>query len=209
MSLSIPYLIFHLHVTTITRVSTPYHSNILYIAGQLFLIKGVYSSTNEQTYHVISTTHLGTDTKVTKMTLKGSGADAYVYIGTENGIYRVPTADCACFTDCCSCVSARDPYCTYSLTSHTCRAVGSTNSDRENLLQDFARGNSSLCFAAAMSTDSTSNSDTAPSSNGNDCSTGVATTTVATTELGTDQPGTTITYVTGMSLSWCSHFIFI
>ena len=165
-------------------------------AGQLFLIKGAYSSLEQHKYHVISTTLLGADTRVTKMLLRGSGTDAHIFIGTENGIYRVPTADCARFTDCCSCVAARDPYCTYDLTSHKCLAVGSTDSDRENLLQDFAQGNSSLCFAAAMSMDSMS---PAPSANGKGCSTGVATTAVdMTTGINTDQATTTLPYITGM-----------
>ena len=130
------------------------------------------------------------------MLLRGSGANAHIFIGTENGIYRVPTADCARFTDCCSCVAARDPYCTYDLVSHECLAIGSTDSDRQNLLQDFARGNSSLCSAAAMNMNGMS---TAPSSNGNGCSTSVATTAVAmTTEVNTDQATAAVTYFTGM-----------
>ena len=130
------------------------------------------------------------------MLLRGSGTDAHIFIGTENGIYRVPTADCARFTDCCSCVAARDPYCTYDLNSHKCLAVGSTDSDRENLLQDFAQGNSSLCFTAAMSMDGMS---TAPSVNGKGCSTGVTTIPVdTTTEINTDQAIPTLSSITGM-----------
>ena len=146
---------------------------------------------------MISSTRLGADTRVTKMLLKGRGADAYIFIGTENGIYRVPTADCARFTDCCSCVSARDPYCSYDLDSHTCVAVGSTESDRENLLQDFEIGNSSLCYEAAVRLGyQTSSSDSSPTSNGNRCSTGVVTPPVAVETEGdsTNKP----TYSTGM-----------
>ena len=130
------------------------------------------------------------------MLLRGSGADAHIFIGTENGIYRVPTADCARFTDCCLCVAARDPYCTYDLSTHTCLAVGSTDSDRENLLQDFAPGNSNLCYAAAMNMEGMS---TAPSANGNGCST-VGTTTAVdmTTDVNTDQAITTLPSITGM-----------
>ena len=180
------------YVATITR----FHAFHFLTAGQLFLIKGAYSSLEQHKYHVISTTLLGVDTRVTKMLLRGSGADAHIFVGTENGIYRVPTADCARFTDCCSCVAARDPYCTYDLTSHKCLAVGSMDSDRENLLQDFTQGNSSLCFAAAMSMGGMS---TAPSANGKGCSTGVTTTVVdMTTEINTDQATTTLPYITGM-----------
>ena len=165
--------------------------------GQLFLIRGAYSSLDERGYHVISTTLLGDDTKVTQMLLRGSGADAHIFVGTENGIYRVPTADCARFTDCCSCVAARDPYCTYDLSSHVhaCVAVGLAGSDRENLLQDVTLGNSTLCVAAAMSMEGTS---TAPSANGNGCSTTTAMAVPMTTGGDADQAITTLPSITGM-----------
>ena len=131
------------------------------------------------------------------MLLRGSGADAHIFVGTENGIYRVPTADCARFTDCCSCIAARDPYCTYDLSSHVhaCVAVGSADSDGENLLQDVALGNSTLCVAAAMSMEGTS---TAPSANGNGCSTTTTMAVPMTTGGDAGQAITTLPSITGM-----------
>ena len=84
------------------------------------------------------------------MTFHGAGADAHIYVGTENGIYLVPTTDCGRLTDCCSCVSARDPYCTYDVINYACVAVGSSESAPGDLLQDYAQGNTSLCLEAAL-----------------------------------------------------------
>jgi hypothetical protein len=78
---------------------------------------------------------------------------------------------------------------------HACVAAGS---EIDNLLQDVARGNSSLCFAAAMSMDSMS---TAPSANGNGCSTGTTNSTMRvpmTTDADSDQAITTLPSITGM-----------
>lgn len=167
---------------------------ILVNAGKLHLIKGAYSSTEtnpEENYHVISTTPLGTGAEVTQMTLHGSGATAYLYIGTENGIYQIPTADCGRLTDCCSCVAARDPYCTYDMHSYECVAVGSTESSQVDLLQDYAKGDSSLC--AALATENSSS--VPPGANGCDGETAAAETTkqggdVSTTAFTTYAIGT-------------------
>ena len=110
------------------------------------------------------------------MTLHGSGTTAYIYIGTENGIYRIPTADCGHLTDCCSCVSARDPYCSFDLRSYGCVATGTTNSNREELLQDYINGDSNLC--AAMNTESSSS---ASSSGSDGCSSSIGEATAAET----------------------------
>lgn len=131
------------------------------------------------------------------MTLHGSGPSAFIYIGTEDGIYRIPTADCSRLTDCCSCVSARDPYCMFDLSSFECVAMGTTNSNRAALLQDYTEGNSNLC--AAMATESSSSAapsggdgcsssggETAAASTNNEREGGdVSTTTVSTDAVGT------------------------
>ena len=122
------------------------------------------------------------------MTLHGNGTSAHIYIGTENGIYRVPTADCERLTDCCSCVSATDPYCTYDISSSSCAAVGSTDSNRTSLIQDLARGNSTLCVAAV---------NVAPSDSTNGCTTTNVQTTVE------DGPTTDGNYFTGVCVCVC------
>ena len=48
---------------------------------------------------------------ITKMVLHGTGDDAHIFIGTYNGIYRVPVQSCSDYTICMSCTEARDPYC--------------------------------------------------------------------------------------------------
>ena len=43
------------------------------------------------------------------MKMYGTGASAYVYIGTQNTIYRVPVQFCSATNS--SCVKVNDPYC--------------------------------------------------------------------------------------------------
>ena len=133
------------------------------------------------------------------MTLLGSGVGAYVYIGTENGIYQISTADCGRLTDCCSCVSMRDPYCTFDLHTLTCVAVGSTNSSKVELIQDFAGGNSSLCIAITTSADSTSSATS--TSNGGGCGTTVVETTVTTATESGDVSLTTVSNISVLGMS--------
>ena len=124
------------------------------------------------------------------MTLRGQGADAHIYVGTENGIYLIPTADCGRLTDCCSCVSSRDPYCTYDVKNYACVAVGSSDSAPVDLLQDYARGNTTLCLEAALRIEGTGATPTGS------CSGKATTATTSPTNVGvTTAPDATGTYV--------------
>ena len=79
------------------------------------------------------------------MKIHGTGSETHIYLGTDNGIYGIPAADCSSYTDCCSCLNARDPYCAFDKSSQMCVSVGPFNRGSPNLVQDVANGNSSLC----------------------------------------------------------------
>ena len=79
---------------------------------------------------------------VTRVKLYGTGASAFVYIGTENNIYRIPVQSCTDYTTCSTCIKARDPYCGFDTLS--CSSTDQSESSG-SFLQDVAGGNTSLC----------------------------------------------------------------
>ena len=120
------------------------------MTDKLVLIKA--TRLPNQPYHVIQTIELGPSSAISQMKVHGTGSETHIYLGTDNGIYGIPVADCSSYTDCCSCLNARDPYCGFDTSSHTCVSVVPSNRGSLNLVQDVANGNSSLC--PGMVTDS-------------------------------------------------------
>lgn len=90
-------------------------------------------------------TESDSDTTVTQMRLYGTGANAYVYIGTTEGIFRVSASRCEQYTDCCSCIAARDPYCAFDWNTGNCVAISDDNRMSISLIQDVITGNASMC----------------------------------------------------------------
>ena len=117
------------------------------------LLKATYvlSRPDEDKYHIsqqvdleprTARTESGSPPTVTQMRLYRSGGNAFVYVGTTEGIYRVSTSRCEQYTDCCSCIAARDPYCAFG---QSCVAVSDDNRMSADLVQDVIAGDTSLC----------------------------------------------------------------
>lgn len=70
--------------------------------------------------------------------LKLSIPKGMIYIGTSEGVMKVPTANCSFYWTCAQCVLARDPFCGWDTASRVCVMVSTTNT---NLGQDIERGN--------------------------------------------------------------------
>ncbi|KAL3983349.1 mediator of RNA polymerase II transcription subunit 13 [Sarotherodon galilaeus] len=70
--------------------------------------------------------------------LKLSIPKGMIYIGTSEGVVKVPTANCSFYWTCAQCVLARDPFCGWDTASRVCVMVSTTNT---NLGQDIERGN--------------------------------------------------------------------
>ncbi|XP_035769082.1 semaphorin-4D [Neolamprologus brichardi] len=70
--------------------------------------------------------------------LKLSIPKGVIYIGTSEGVVKVPTANCSFYWTCAQCVLARDPFCGWDPASRVCVMVSTTNT---NLGQDIERGN--------------------------------------------------------------------
>ena len=117
--------------------------------------------------------------EITQIKLLGTGPQAHVYVGTTTGIYRVPTSQCGNYTDCCSCVEARDPYCAYDAAAQKCVAVGANQGGSSTLIQDVVNGGIGQCGKPRVT----------PSSPTVSATTTVDMTTAATTQ--TDSPITT------------------
>lgn len=89
---------------------------------------------------------LGPYSTISQMKLHGSGSEAHIYVGNGNGIYGISAAECSTYTDCCSCLTSKDPYCAFDMSSHSCVAVTPSNRGSSYLVQDLVNGNNSICF---------------------------------------------------------------
>ena len=121
---------------------------VWYFSGldELFLLK-LTKPKSSLTFTQIQKISLPNNLKtssVTKMKLYGTGESAYIYVGTENNIYRVPVQSCSEFTTCFSCVQARDPYCAFSGSSLSCSPIAQFGNSNI-YLQDLENGNTSKC----------------------------------------------------------------
>ncbi|XP_070841342.1 semaphorin-4A isoform X2 [Chaetodon trifascialis] len=70
--------------------------------------------------------------------LKLSISKGMIYVGTSEGVVRVPTANCSFYWTCPQCVLARDPFCGWDPASRSCVEASSTHT---SLGQDIDRGN--------------------------------------------------------------------
>ncbi|XP_044191011.1 semaphorin-4A isoform X1 [Thunnus albacares] len=76
--------------------------------------------------------------------LKLSIPKGMIYVGTSEGVVRVPTANCSFYWTCAQCVLSRDPFCGWDPAS---RACVETSSAQTSLGQDIDRGNvEEACF---------------------------------------------------------------
>ncbi|XP_053189732.1 semaphorin-4B isoform X2 [Scomber japonicus] len=76
--------------------------------------------------------------------LKLSIPKGMIYVGTSEGVMRVPTANCSFYWTCAQCVLSRDPFCGWDPAS---RACVETSSIQTSLGQDIDRGNvEEACF---------------------------------------------------------------
>ncbi|XP_061753393.1 semaphorin-4A isoform X1 [Nerophis ophidion] len=70
--------------------------------------------------------------------LKLSVPKGVVYVGTSEGVIRLPTANCSFYWTCAQCVLARDPFCGWDPSLRACVMVSGAH---VNLGQDIERGN--------------------------------------------------------------------
>ncbi len=83
---------------------------------------------------------------IAEMHLHRSGSGAYIYIGTNDAIYRLPTTRCEQYIDCCQCMAAMDPYCAWDTEFKTCVAIDNSNRATGTLIQDVIGGSVDQCL---------------------------------------------------------------
>lgn len=87
----------------------------------------------------------------------GSCSEDSIYIGTTDALYKLPVADCQRYTDCWSCIEARDPYCAYNTNTNKCVAVNDGIRGSQSLVQSVGDGDgdSSMCVTPTGSSTTT------------------------------------------------------
>lgn len=70
--------------------------------------------------------------------LKLSVLKGTVYVGTSDGVLKLPTANCSFYWTCAQCILARDPFCGWDTNSRECVKVSGIQT---SLRQDVDRGN--------------------------------------------------------------------
>ncbi|XP_061122729.1 semaphorin-4A [Syngnathus typhle] len=78
--------------------------------------------------------------------LKLSIPKGLIYVGTSEGVLRLPTANCSFYWTCAQCVLARDPFCGWDAARQDCVGVSGTH-----LGQDVERGNVEKACESATS----------------------------------------------------------
>ncbi|XP_023571247.1 semaphorin-4G isoform X1 [Octodon degus] len=64
-----------------------------------------------------------------------------LYVGTPSGVIQLPLSTCFRYQSCYDCILARDPYCSWNPSNHSCVATTTTTANRTSLIQDIERGN--------------------------------------------------------------------
>ena len=85
----------------------------------------------------------------------GSCSEDALYVGTTDALYKIPVADCGRYTDCCSCLSARDPYCAFDGNLGKCVNVDDDNRDSGQLIQSVADADVGVCMQLPVGTTAT------------------------------------------------------
>ncbi|KAM6899512.1 LOW QUALITY PROTEIN: semaphorin-4A [Xenentodon cancila] len=70
--------------------------------------------------------------------LKLSSPKGVIYVGTSDGVVKIPTANCSFYWTCAQCVLSRDPFCGWDPVSRACVEVSGTQT---TLNQDIDGGN--------------------------------------------------------------------
>ncbi|XP_067304178.1 semaphorin-4A isoform X2 [Pseudorasbora parva] len=67
-----------------------------------------------------------------------SKSKGVLFIGSSEGVFRVPVSNCSAYLNCAECVLARDPFCGWDSKTRVCATVSGMGS---NLRQDVENGN--------------------------------------------------------------------
>ncbi|XP_028819978.1 semaphorin-4A isoform X2 [Denticeps clupeoides] len=96
--------------------------------------------------HVVEEVRLFPEPQPVKSLLLSISKGA-VFVGSAEGVLKVPVANCSFYWSCAECVLARDPFCGWDPSLHACAEISSI---RANVGQDVEGGNVSKACMAPM-----------------------------------------------------------
>lgn len=124
----------HLSVQRVQAVNQREYTVLFLLTESGFLHKAVLLQGGA---HIIEEVQVFEEPQPVK-SLKLSIPQAVIYVGTSEGVIRLPTANCSVYWTCPQCVLARDPFCGWDSNSRACVHVSDSGS---TLVQDVDRGN--------------------------------------------------------------------
>ncbi|XP_074469409.1 semaphorin-4A [Sebastes fasciatus] len=124
----------HLTVQRVTAANNRDYTILFLLTESGYLHKAVLLQSGA---HIIEEVQVFEPPQLIK-SLKLSIPKGVIYVGTSEGVVRVPTANCSFYWTCPQCVLARDPFCGWDPASRACVEASSTQT---SLGQDVDRGN--------------------------------------------------------------------
>uniref|UniRef100_UPI0037E6FE61 semaphorin-4A isoform X2 n=1 Tax=Semicossyphus pulcher TaxID=241346 RepID=UPI0037E6FE61 len=123
----------HLAVQRVQAVNHRDYTVLFLLTESGFLHKAVLLQSGA---HIIEEVQVFEQPQPVK-SLKLSVPQGVIYVGSSEGVVRVPTANCSVYWTCPQCVLARDPFCGWDPNSRACVEVHNT---KTTLVQDVDRG---------------------------------------------------------------------
>ncbi|KAM7372748.1 hypothetical protein PAMP_007646 [Pampus punctatissimus] len=124
----------HLTVQRVQAANNRHYTVLFLLTESGYLHKVVLLQSNA---HIIEEVQVFENPQPVK-SLKLSIPKGMIYVGTSEGVVRVPTANCSFYWTCAQCVLSRDPFCGWDPASRACVETSNTQT---SLGQDIDRGN--------------------------------------------------------------------
>ncbi|XP_034457052.1 semaphorin-4A [Hippoglossus hippoglossus] len=131
---SAEYKYSHLTVQRIQAANSRDYTVLFLLTESGYLHKAVLLPSGA---HIIEEVKVFEQTQPIK-SLKLSIPKGVIYVGTSEGVVRVPTSNCSFYWTCAQCVLARDPFCGWDTANRACVEASNTQT---SLSQDVDRGN--------------------------------------------------------------------
>ncbi|KAL5509070.1 hypothetical protein EMCRGX_G004353 [Ephydatia muelleri] len=64
--------------------------------------------------------NLADTSSVRQMVIRQQDEEKYLFVNTNNGVYKLPLQRCSQYSNCSNCMASRDPYCVWNVNTHKC-----------------------------------------------------------------------------------------
>ncbi|KAL7887516.1 hypothetical protein AOLI_G00052370 [Acnodon oligacanthus] len=121
------------------QAASGHNYTVLYLLTETGLLHKVVLLNNG--FHIIEEIQVFTQPQTVKSILL-SVTKGVVFVGSSEGVIRVPVSNCSFYSSCAECVLARDPFCGWDLLGKACVPVSDMKPDMNiSRLQDVENGN--------------------------------------------------------------------